>query len=273
MLRPFARLVVAGAFVLLATTAHAQTAVFVASNGNDADDCSRSAPCRTLQRGIDQVPARGEVQILDAGTYGENIIIGKSLTISAIGVPATIGSIEIDSPTARVALRGLHFNGRGLSNTAGVAIASATAVYVMDCEIDGFTGAGDGIVLGGDNVTLVISRTIVRSNGFYGLLINGGSDLGRVLIENSRFENNGGDGIRNVGNGVQVTIESSILSGNASSGLYVGTGTIGRISNSVITNNGTGLTNSGGTLQSRVNNMVIGNGTNTSGSISPLAGV
>src|SRR4029079_1230854 len=114
---------IAAALLLFAASAQAQTVVYVSSTGDDANDCSRATPCRMLQRGIDQVAARGEVQIVDAGTFGGGITINKSVTISAVGVGAAVGSMVIDAPTIRVALRGLHLNGRNTpSGPSGIFI-------------------------------------------------------------------------------------------------------------------------------------------------------
>jgi len=47
--------------------AHAQAVRFIGSTGNDANNCERLAPCLTLQRGIDETPDRGVLQVLDGG--------------------------------------------------------------------------------------------------------------------------------------------------------------------------------------------------------------
>ena len=53
-------------FCLSAAPAYAQLArTFVSSFGNDANDCSRAAPCRTFQRAHDGTLSQGEITVLD----------------------------------------------------------------------------------------------------------------------------------------------------------------------------------------------------------------
>ena len=51
-----------------------------AESGNDADDCSRLSPCRTLAGTLAKTQAAGEITVLDAGTYG-SVTIGKAISI------------------------------------------------------------------------------------------------------------------------------------------------------------------------------------------------
>src|SRR5262245_45321422 len=60
--------------------AHAQAVRFIGSTGNEANNCTRQAPCLTLQRGIDETPDRGVLQVLDGGAYGAGTII-RSITV------------------------------------------------------------------------------------------------------------------------------------------------------------------------------------------------
>ena len=80
---------------LFLTAVQAQTVRYVASNGLNSNDCTREAPCRPLQRGIKKTPDGGEIQILDSGTYGNAVRIDRSITVSAVGVSATVGTIVI----------------------------------------------------------------------------------------------------------------------------------------------------------------------------------
>lgn len=254
--------------------ANAQTARYIASNGDDANECTRTQPCRTLQRGINRVSARGEVQILDSATYGEAITINKAVTITANAVMATIGTVTINAPGDTVSLNGLHISGRNARiNLYGVAVQAAAAVYLIDCDIEGVPNPGSGILFGGTNTRLVVSRTSVRDHAAYGLLVQTTSSNVQLVVEDSRFENNHNEGIRHLGPGGQAAIERSFFIGNGGAGLHVGNGGTARISNSVVVNNNVGLRNEASTLQSRGNNIVTGNTTNTSGAISPLGGV
>src|SRR5215831_2103523 len=91
----------------------AQTRVFVSGSGSDANPCSLSAPCRSFQQAHNTVLAGGEIVALDAAGYGP-LAINKSVTVTAIGIEASITSnstspfgLRINSPGAVVAVRGL----------------------------------------------------------------------------------------------------------------------------------------------------------------------
>src|ERR671914_1217749 len=80
--RRIARLVPALALVALAvpSSASAQTRTFVSGVGNDADPCSRTAPCRTFAGAFNKTSAGGEINCLDPGGYG-GLTINKSISI------------------------------------------------------------------------------------------------------------------------------------------------------------------------------------------------
>ena len=262
--------------LMLATAAQAQQVRFVSSTGDNANDCFRETPCRTLQRGIDAVPARGTVHILDSGAYGQNIAITKSVNVIASGVAATIGLTSIDAADGRIALRGLHFSGR--NNTTAFStlfVGNAASVLVENCDVEGTAAAGgEGMRINAANTLVTITGSTFRDNPFYGLIVTTASGGAQVVIDNSRFVNNGVAGIHNVGPGSDVSIERSVMAGNGN-GVFVGNGATVRVSNSTVVNNNTGLINNGGspgTLLTRGNNTVNGNTTNTSGGITPLGG-
>ena len=74
------------------TLTHGQQRTFVASTGNDANNCSRANPCRNFQRAHDVVAAGGEVIALDSAGFG-TVNINKSVTISGEGVRAAISTV------------------------------------------------------------------------------------------------------------------------------------------------------------------------------------
>jgi hypothetical protein len=205
------------ALAAAAGTAEAHEVRFIASYGNNADLCTRDAPCLTLQRGINITPAGGELIILDSGDYGNNSNIRKSLAISAVGVSATLGGpITIDDANATVVLRGLRLNGVTADASAnGLHIMTAAAVHVEDCEVQGFGGAGI-ISFTAPNIKLFVSSSVVRINGGTGLHLAGG--VGATLtVDNSRFEHNGNNGLYI--QAVEATITRTIASGNNGDGI------------------------------------------------------
>jgi hypothetical protein len=305
-----------GSVLVLTAAAQAQVVRYVATFGNDAgSNCTRTAPCPNLQKGINKTPAGGELQILDSGTFGTKATISRPITISAVGVAATVGSITIDAPGAAVVLRGLLLNGTGgPPATSGLTIDNAAVVHVAGCQIERFPALG--VAIDADNAEEFVSDTIVRLNGSTGLFVSSNSSGARLTIDNSRFENNNGTGILifgsaavtiaravasanavhgisnaagrvnvtattvanngderfsvNTSAAAEMTIESSVSRGNAVTGLFVSFG-VGRVSNSVFTNNHVGLEHISGTLKSLGNNMVDGNtAAQTSGTVTTL---
>ena len=71
--------------MLAAQSARAQaTRTWVSGVGNDADPCSRTAPCKTFAGAISKTAAGGEFNALDPGGFGA-VTITKSITIDGGG--------------------------------------------------------------------------------------------------------------------------------------------------------------------------------------------
>ena len=255
--RTLTTLSLAAAGVAAVTAASAQTVRYVSANGDNANACTREAPCRTLQRGINATPAGGEVQILNPGAYGNAVTIGKSITISAVGVSATVGKITIDAPGATVALRGLLLNGRSvpIANGFGIAITNAETVHIAGCEIERFPIYG--ILITADNAEFVISDTVVRGNDSHGLLVFGGT--ARLTIQNSRFENNGERGIDIAGSDAAVAIIGVVASGNGGNGITATAGRMSIASTTAANNVGAGFAVIGAQMTVK-SSVVSGNG-------------
>src|SRR5262245_60432016 len=85
------------ALPLLATApAQAQaTRTWVSGVGNDANPCSRTAPCQTFAGAISKTFINGEISCLDAGGFG-TVTITKSITIDC---EAAYGSILASGTT------------------------------------------------------------------------------------------------------------------------------------------------------------------------------
>jgi hypothetical protein len=283
---------IATSLVLLAQAApaHSQASRTWVSGGvgDDANPCSRTAPCKTFAGAISKTALNGEINCLDPGGFGA-VTITKSITIDCHEVFASIlnagtngVNIPFDSFNAAdvrktVRLRNINFNGVdtgviGIRITGG-AVITAGVVVIDDCLIDGnFAGSANGISderRGGGE--LYISNTTVRNVGSKGITIDPGAGTvaGQridVALDNVRAQNSGFG--MTFGNNVRVMINRSVFSGN-SIGVASSTGLAaaeGNISNSVISNNGTGVFNAGGTLTIRLhNNDISFNGTAISG--------
>src|SRR5579862_3275156 len=114
------------AIVLLSTTLmNAQaTRTWVSGVGDDANPCSRTAPCKTFAGAISKTAPGGEIDVLDPGGFGA-VTITKSISIEADGVIAGVlvsgtNGINVAAGAAdTVVLRGLTIDGLG-TGLAGV---------------------------------------------------------------------------------------------------------------------------------------------------------
>src|SRR4051795_5413350 len=78
------------AAAVLPSAASAQaTRTWVSGVGDDANPCSRTAPCKTFAGAISKTAAGGIINALDPGGYG-CVTITKPITLSGVGTNAGI---------------------------------------------------------------------------------------------------------------------------------------------------------------------------------------
>src|ERR1700732_4318531 len=71
--------------ILHGTSAQAQaTRTWVSGVGDDANPCSRTAPCKTFAGAFSKTAAGGEIDVLDPGGFGA-VTITKAITLSSEG--------------------------------------------------------------------------------------------------------------------------------------------------------------------------------------------
>src|SRR5262245_36182877 len=76
--------------VLYAVPAQAQaTRTWVSGVGDDANPCSRTAPCKTFAGAISKTATGGEINVLDPGGFG-GVTITKAISIIADHVEAGV---------------------------------------------------------------------------------------------------------------------------------------------------------------------------------------
>src|SRR5262249_24964306 len=137
---------------LWSSAAQAQaTRTWVSGVGNDANPCSRTAPCKTFAGAISKTAAGGEIDALDPGGYGA-VTITKAITIDGGGgqvasvlVEGTNGIVVQAGANDVVTLRNLRINGiegTGSGGLNGIRYLSDAALHVEGCNIFGFTGDG-----------------------------------------------------------------------------------------------------------------------------------
>src|SRR5579883_2400156 len=104
-LRSSSTILVVLCFLFSAGTASAQaTRTWVSGVGDDANPCSRTAPCKTFAGAISKTAPGGEINVLDPGGFGA-VTITKSITISSqafeagVLVSGTNGIVVSAGPT------------------------------------------------------------------------------------------------------------------------------------------------------------------------------
>src|SRR4051812_3316645 len=156
-----------------ATPAAAQaTRTWVSGVGNDADPCSRTAPCKTFQGALPKTAAGGEINCLDPGGFGA-VTITKSISIiydnteAGILVAAT-NAIIINGAGAVVQISGLDIEGLGQTGVPGVNgiyFLNGASLTVRNTKIRGFR-LGYGITFTPQgNAALVLDNVTISESG------------------------------------------------------------------------------------------------------------
>jgi hypothetical protein len=257
-------LVVFAVCVFFTSLANAQaTRTWVSGVGDDANPCSRTAPCKTFAGAISKTAAAGEIDCLDPGGFGA-VTITKSITIDCLhtlgGVLFAAGNgINVSASAGdRVVLRGLDINGVGGMGVNGIAFSSGGSLHVEDSVI---YGTQNGINVGGGN-EIYIKNTYIRNNTNIGVYITGGAGLVNAVIERTTVENQVYGLV--AGANSRITTRGSVYSGNSSVGILAqGAGTAAEVNvdNCIVSNNGVGLYSGALGIISVAGSSISGNGT------------
>jgi hypothetical protein len=158
----------AGAFGFSSPASAQATRTWVSGVGDDANPCSRTAPCKTFQGAIAKTAAGGEINCLDPGSFGM-LTITKSISIICDSTTGGIRAVRTDEgyrPTAIIVnagpsdiilLSGLDIQGEYVAGQGGILFNTGGELHVRntnlsflgDCAIS-IVGSGDVHV---DNIT------------------------------------------------------------------------------------------------------------------------
>jgi hypothetical protein len=275
---PLSILVTMLSIFLWSGTAQAQaTRTWVSGVGDDANPCSRTAPCKTFAGAISKTAAGGEIDALDPAGYGA-VTITKSITIDGGGqvasvlVAGTNGIVVQAGPTDVVTLRNLRIN--GIKGTAsgglnGIRYLSGAALHVENCNIFGFTQDGINATTSA-SAALFVTDTFLTNNGNGVQIAPTAPNIKSVFVR-VRAHGNSGFGFyihpgSGVGAGTVIDASSAVVNGT---GIGV-TGATLYLGNSVIIRNNFGVSITGGSVLSYKTNLIDGN---PSGDGTPLAGI
>lgn len=261
-------------FSLLAGAAQAQaTRTWVSGVGDDANPCSRTAPCKTFAGAISKTAAGGEINVLDPGGFGA-VTITKSITISSEGfeagvlVSGTNGVVINAGASDVVVLRGLDFQGLG-TGLVGVNFLNGGALHIEKCVIRGFRGgAATGVSFSNPGAAkLYISDTVISENGTGfsggGVIVTPGAAVNtNIAIERTQIINNvigfRSDGVANNGR-INAAIRDSLIADNSNRGIW-SLGANGRVALDTVT-----VTGNNFALESQGNGLITANNVTIAG--------
>jgi len=274
-----------------ASMAQAQaTRTWVSGVGDDANPCSRTAPCKTFAGAISKTAICGEIDALDPGGFGA-VTITKPITIdgTAAGIAGVLVSgtngiiIAANAATDVVTLRALDINGI-CSGLNGIQVNSAKEVNVEDCVIYKFTQNGINFAVGAASM-LNVRNTVIRDNTGDGVGVStstgqvkgsfihcsftgNGNGLhakinSRLVASDCNFSGNSNNGVLADGGTGVIRISESQISNNAANGVNGGSGGVVSINSCDVHNNGGSgaLVSGGGEVDTYGNNRIFANGT------------
>src|SRR6266571_5233799 len=273
------------------------TGTWVSGVGDDANPCSRTAPCKTFAGAISKTAEGGEIDALDPGGFGA-VTITKAITLDgggagwasilAAGTNGIIVNIAASginhSNDAVVVLRNISINGVSQSaaaGTNGINYFRAAQLHVERCQIQNFSTSGIttsltsvGSLTVHDTVFNDVNTAVLSNASGAGLSIiqmdrcrvignsNGlnANGLTFATVRDSYFGGNlGANGAVRAASGCNVNVENSMFANN-NIGVSVAGGTV-RLASNDFFNNSTGIS---GTAESANNNRFRGNTTDGS---------
>ena len=163
--------------------------------GDDANPCSRTAPCKTFAGSISKTADNGEINCLDPGGFGA-VTITKSLTIACedtrggVLVSGTNAIIVNAAADDRVVLRGLDIQGTGTGLNA-IRVLQAARVDVAEVSINNFARNAIDAEPTGGALQMLVENVKVTNNGGNGVLAAPSTGVtAKVIVRNSSISNN-----------------------------------------------------------------------------------
>jgi hypothetical protein len=237
---PFTFLAVVLGVCLYATPAAAQaTRTWVSGVGDDANPCSRTAPCKTFAGAISKTAAGGEINVLDPGGFG-GVTITKSISIiskfeAGVLVSGTNAIIVNVGVNDSVVLDGLDIEGLG-TGLNGVTIVGGGKTMIRNCTIHHFSQAGVNLV---------------------------GTNARVFLMDSNLLRNNIGVNITTPGAVNFAAVQGTVIDLSTASATQVTGGSTLQLSTTTLSGSPASITNSGGIVISYGNNIIRNSGAPT----------
>jgi hypothetical protein len=247
----------------ISSVAQAQaTRTWVSGVGDDANPCSRTAPCKTFAGAISKTATCGEISVLDPGGFGA-VTITKAITINGDGTLAGIlaagtnGIIVNATATSDVIIRGISIDG-ACTGLDGIRFLAGRHLRIENCTIYNFSDDGIDVVynLTGGVGQLTIENTSISNVGDVAVRVAVTTGAITAQLDNVRINR------ASIGFDVlagSATIANSAISHVTNQAVVAENPAIVNASFCTLTNNGTGISafNSGATI--RFNNCNIFN--------------
>ncbi|MEO8209450.1 MAG: DUF1565 domain-containing protein [bacterium] len=204
--------------------------IYTSAIGNDGSVGSLTAPFQTINRAVSSANA-GDTIYVDAGTYGQNVVVDKRLTIIGAGNttivnPPTGACFQYTAGGTRSILRQqlkkIHLTGSG----EGILVSTPNLQYLSFNNVKSDNHTGNGINF---NSSWTISRPIdikvdscdLSHNANAGLKLASNSNLNGLSITAGNIDSNGVQGFLsgvNSSAGVtNISINGTSFTGNGSS--------------------------------------------------------
>jgi hypothetical protein len=226
------------ALALMPAVGFAQaTRTWVSGVGDDANPCSRTAPCKTLAGAISKTAANGIINLLDPAAVGA-LTITKAITVqmdeefAGVLASATNGIIINAGVGDTVVLRGLSINGSGgasITGLNGVRILQAGAVRIENCDIRNFLESGIEVANTSALKLSVIDSTIqnilatgasANANDAGIAIVPSGAGTVRAVFDRVRILGTNQFGINSTGN-TRLILRDSVISAVVGSAVRV----------------------------------------------------
>lgn len=226
-------------------TAQAQaTRTWVSGVGDDANPCSRTAPCKTFAGAISKTATCGEISVLDPGGFGA-VTITKSITINGDGTLAGIlasltNGIIVNGANAVVTIRSISING-ACNGLNGIRFIQGSTLQVENVSIANFTGFGIDVNRGAAAGGFVSIKNVSVNNclgGGISVTQNNASAVRAIVINSTIFGS--GFGVKAGANSI-VSVHNSEATAMSAGFLADGATARMNLDGCMSTNNGNGV--------------------------------
>lgn len=259
--------------LIFSNIAQAQaTRTWVSGVGDDANPCSRTAPCKTFAGAISKTAPCGEISVLDPGGFGA-VTITKSITINGDGtlagiLSATVNAIIVNAGVNDVVvIRSISING-ACSGINGIRYLGGRSLRVENCTITGVTTHGIDVSHTTTDATkpgeLTVENCSFTNIGSVGIRIarNAGQADPSAMINNTRITRAGfGVDVLNAGT---ATVSNSVISHVANQAVVSENTSIMNVAGTVLFKNGKGAEALGTSTLNIANCDIYGNATGVS---------